>query len=276
MSQEPQEISSMAPSFESIKHVTDKGVEFWFGRELAPLLGYNQWRNFESVVIKAVTSADNAGASVDNHFANVSKMVSLGSGSQRQIDDFGLSRYACYLIAQNSDPRKTEVAQAQTYFATQTRKQEIAELESKDIKRVTAREKLSETEKKFSGVLSNRGVDGRGIAEVRSVGDQTLFGGYTTSQMKTKYGIKSTKPLADFLPTVTLKAKDLATEMSSVNITTQDIEGRTAIKREHIKNNSSVRRALLDRGIHVESLPAEEDIAKVKRRIKSKDKDLLS
>jgi len=276
MSQEPQEISSMASSFESIKHVTDKGVEFWFGRELAPLLGYNQWRNFESVVIKAVTSADNAGASVHNHFANVSKMVSLGSGSQRQIDDFGLSRYACYLIAQNSDPRKTEVAQAQTYFATQTRKQEIAELESKDIKRVTAREKLSETEKKFSGVLSNRGVDGRGIAEVRSVGDQTLFGGYTTSQMKTKYGIKSTKPLADFLPTVTLKAKDLATEMSSVNITTQDIEGRTAIKREHIKNNSSVRRALLDRGIHVESLPAEEDIAKVKRRIKSKDKDLLS
>lgn len=276
MAQEPKEISSMAPSFESIKHTTDKGTEFWFGRELAPLLGYTQWRNFESVVLKAVTSADKAGAPVDNHFANVSKMVPLGSGSERQIDDFALSRYACYLIAQNSDPRKSEVAKAQTYFATQTRKQEVAEQESQDVKRIIARQKLSETEKKFSGVLSNRGVDGRGIAEIRSVGDQTLFGGYTTSQMKDKYGIKSTKPLADFLPTVTLKAKDLATEMSSVNIATRDIEGKVDIKREHVKNNSSVRRALLDRGIHVESLPAEEDIAKVKRRIKSKDNDLLT
>lgn len=276
MPSEPQEISSMAPSFESIKRITEKGTEFWFGRELAPLLGYTRWSNFENVVIKAVTAADNAAAPVDNHFANVSKMVSLGSGSEREVDDFALSRYACYLIAQNSDPRKTEVARAQTYFATQTRKQELAEQDSKEAKRVVAREKLSDTEKKFSGILNNKGVDSRGIAEIRSVGDQTLFGGYTTSQMKDKYGIKSTKPLADFLPTVTLKAKDLATEMSSVNISAQDIEGKTAIKREHIKNNSSVRRALLDRGIHIESLPAEEDIAKVKRRIKSKDKDLLT
>lgn len=200
----------------------------------------------------------------------------VGYGNGREIQDFALSRYACYLVAQNADPRKQQVAHAQAYFATQTRKQEIAEQDSKEFKRILAREKLSVTEKKFSGVLNNRGVDGRGIAEIRSVGDQTLFGGYTTSQMKDKYGIKSAKPLADFLPTITLKAKDLATEMSSVNITTQDLVGKDVIKQEHIKNNNSLRRALLDRGIHVEFLPPEEDIAKVKRRIKSKDNDLLT
>ena len=269
MVKEPKEVSSLAPSFESIKRTTEKGTEFWFGRELAPLLGYVRWDTFENVVIKAVVAATNSDVPVDNHFSDVRKMVKVGYGNGREIQDFALSRYACYLVAQNADSRKVEVAQAQTYFAIQAHKQEVSDQKFKDEKRLQARERLGQTEKKFSGVLNQHGVDGRGIAEIRSVGDQTLFGGSSTAQMKEKYGIKSAKPLADFLPTVTLKAKDLATEMSSVNVASKGIEGKIAIKQEHIKNNNSVRRALLDRDIHPESLPPEEDIAKVKKRITS-------
>jgi DNA-damage-inducible protein D len=262
------QLQRLLKSFEEARHINDQGDEFWLGRELAQLLGYVRWDTFEGVIKKAALAAFNAGQSVENHFSEVRKMVSIGYGNDREIGDYALSRYGCYLVAQNAYPGKKEVAAAQTYFAIQTRKQEVSEIAIHELKRVEARNRLTETEKKLSGTLSKRGVDGRGIAEIRSTGDQALFGGFSTNQMKARYGIKAARPLADFLPTVTLKAKDLAAEMTSVNTVQHGYQGKARIKTEHERNNISVRRALTMRNIKPEDLPPEEDIKKVERRVK--------
>lgn len=269
------DLSKIFADFESIKHVDHEGNEFWLARELGPMLGYVRFDTFESVVKKAVVAAQNSGANVDNHFSHVRNMVSIGYGNEREIHDFALSRYACYLTAQNASSVKEEVAAAQTYFAVQTRRQEIADENLEALKRVEARSQLTQTEKKFSGVLKSKNVDSYGIAEIRSSGDQILFGGNPTHQMKRRYNIKSSKPLADYLPTVTLKAKDLAAEMTSVNVLQNDLSGKSPIRGEHDNNNKAVRKALLDRGIVPEKLPPEEDIKKVERRINKQRKQLL-
>lgn len=267
-------IEQLFNSFESIT-LTIEGVECWSARELQKLLGYTQWRNFRNVIENAKIAAKNSNEKESHHFAEISKKVSIGSESERYIEDYALTRYACYLIAQNGDPSKSQIAFAMTYFAVQTRKQEIIQKRLSEIDRVKAREKLTETENILSGIIYQRGVDNRGFGNIRSKGDQALFGGYSTAMMKRKLSIPDGRPLADFLPTVTIKAKDLAAEMTNVNVVDKDLRGEQSITNEHIENNKAVRKALGQREIIPENLPAADDLQKVKRKLESENKKVL-
>jgi DNA-damage-inducible protein D len=251
------------------------GLECWSARDLQEILGYTKWDNFNNVIEKAKKSCENAGGEVFNHFADIGKMIELAKGAQREIVDIALTRYACYLIAQNGDPAKNEVAFAQTYFAVQTRKQEIIEQRLLDIARVAAREKLSKAEKKLSGIIYERGVDDKGFALIRSKGDQALFGGFSTNDMKRKLKIPDNRPLADFLPTLAIKAKDFATELTSHNVVEKDLKGESQIAKEHIENNFAVRKILGERGVKPENLPALDDVKKVQRKLESDEKKML-
>lgn len=269
-------ITKLKNSFDAIQQaVSGSDVEFWYARDLQQMLGYAQWRNFLEVIEKAKISCDTAGAVVQNHFADVSKMVGIGSGAERPVDDIVLTRYACYLIAQNGDPRKEPIAFAQTYFALQTRKQELIEERIRLHDRLQARQKLTESETELSRNIYERGVDDCGFGRIRSKGDAALFGGRTTQEMKCKLAVPGSRPLADFLPTVTIAAKNLATEITNHNVKTNDLQGETAITGEHVQNNTSVRKMLGERGIKPEALPPEEDIRKLDRRVKSAEKRMI-
>jgi len=270
-----EQIQELFEQFERICYLYND-IECWSARELQLLLGYSKWDNFYKVIEKAKIAAEKASMLVSDHFADVGKMVVLGSGSQREIKDIALTRYACYLIAQNGDALKSEIAFAQTYFAVQTRKQELIEKRLLDLARVAAREKLSKSEKKLSGIIYERGVDEKGFAIIRSKGDKALFGGFNTNEMKRKLAIPENRPLADFLPTLTIKAKDFATELTSHNVTEKDLQGNEKISREHIENNLAVRKMLIERGVKPEILPPAEDVKKLKRKLASDDKNLLS
>ncbi len=268
-------IAELFKKFEDACYDFD-GVECWSARELQEILGYSQWRNFKNVIDKAQKSCEQAGEEAKNHFAEFSKMVEIGSGAQKPVEDIALTRYACYLIAQNGDATtKSEIAFAQTYFAVQTRKQEIIEKRLLDVARVTAREKLSQSEKKLSGIIFERGVDNKSFAIIRSQGDQALFGGRTTNDMKRILKVPANRPLADFLPTLTIKAKDFATELTSHNVVDKDLKGDSQISKEHIENNLAVRKMLHDRGVKPEQLPPAEDVKKVERRLESEEKKIL-
>lgn len=270
-----QNIQVLQMQFDSLaQSVPDENIEFWFARDLQEPLGYARWENFLTAIQRAIDSCKSTGYSADDHFRGVTKMVKLGSGAERPIDDFMLTRYACYLVAMNGDPRKEAIAFAQSYFATQTRKQEIIEERMKLQARLDARDRLRESEKTLSTNIYERGVDDAGFGRIRSRGDTALFGGHTTQMMKNKYGIASTRPLADFLPTLTIAAKNLATEMTNHNVRQENLQGEAAITDEHVQNNLSVRSMLDQRGIQPEKLPAEEDIKKLERRVKSDAKKL--
>lgn len=263
-------IAKLHKSFEASSYEED-GIEYWLARELQSLLGYADWRNFLNTVDKARDSCRTTGEAVSNHFVDVTKMVSIGSGAERKKEDIMLTRYACYLIAQNGDPKKEQIAFAQSYFALQTRKQELLEERIKLMERLQAREKLAATETELSKNIFERGVDNKGFANIRSKGDWALFGGHNTSAMKRKLGIAENKPLADFLPTITITSKQLATEITNFNVLKNDLKGESTISQEHMKNNVDIKDLLGKNGIKPEALPAEEDIKKLERRVKSAD-----
>jgi len=266
-------ISTLQKSFEGCAHIVD-GVEFWYARELQTLLGYTEWRKFLGVIEKAKEACTKSGYAIPDHFVGAAKMVSLGSGAEREVDDFILTRYACYLIAQNGDPRKEQIAFAQSYFAIQTRKQELIEERIALQERFEARNKLIAAETELSKLIYERGVDDAGFARIRSKGDEALFGGNDTKQMKLKLDIPQNRPLADFLPTVTIAAKNFATEITNFNVQQNDVQGEIKITKEHVKNNKEMRRVLAKNKIIPEHLPPEEDIKKLQKRVKSQEEKL--
>jgi len=257
----------------TVKDDDDNAIEVWYARELQEVLGYARWENFIGAIGRAMESCKTLGINIDDHFREVTKMIALAKGAQREVQDFMLTRYACYLIAQNGDPKKEEIAFAQSYFAVQTRKAELIEERLNEIARLSTRERLRTSEKQLSRNIFQRGVDDRGFGRIRSKGDQALFGGLTTEQMKKRLGIKS-GALADRLPTLTIAAKNLATEMTNYNVEQKDLYGETDITAEHVQNNRSVRGMLGQRGIRPESLPPAEDIKKVERRVAKDEKEM--
>jgi DNA-damage-inducible protein D len=270
----PALIHSLTQTFEGHAQQTESGVEYWLARDLQHLLGYGEWRNFNTAISKAKTACEVSDHPASDHFVGVTKMVDLGSGSQREIDDLMLTRYACYLIAQNGDPRKPEIAFAQTYFALQTRRAEVIEQRLLEAERVHARRKLSATEKELSDVIFEQTGGNQDFALIRSKGDHALFG-KNTQAMKAQWKVPDTRPLADFAPTILLKAKDFAAEITIFNARQHGMDTESAISHEHITNNQAVRNTLLERGIRPESLPPAEDVKKVDRRLTSENKKAL-
>lgn len=267
------EIKNLFTQFEAAASEFE-GIECWSARELQELLGYSKWENFEKVIQKAKDACNNAGEIDSYHFPDIRKTIPMPKGAEKVIYDILLTRYACYLIAQNGDSRKEEIAFAQNYFAIQTRKAEVVEARILEFERVKAREKLSQTEKQLSGVLYERGVDSQGFAIIRSKGDQALFK-LNTQALKRKFGIPDNRPIADFLPTISIKAKDLAAEMTGLNVQSKNLNGQSIIEKEHIDNNLAVRDMLTKRGIVPETLPPAEDVKKLQRKLEGEEKKLL-
>lgn len=259
----------------ALQLLEEEKVEFWYARDLMKLLGYERWENFEKAIKRAVESCESAKIEVEDHFREVTKMIQLAKGAKRNIRDYMLTRYACYLIAMNGDSSKEEIAFAQSYFAVQARKQELIEERIAYIERAQARNRLKESEKRLSQNIYERGVDDGGFSRIRSSGDKALFGGYTTKEMKEKLGVRENRPLADFLPTLTIAAKNLATEMTNYNVEEKDLYGEKAITIEHVQNNTEIRNMLGGRGIKPEELPPAEDIKKIERRTKTQNRSLI-
>jgi DNA-damage-inducible protein D len=270
---EKQLITKLTKNFEDYAHRED-GIEFWYARDLQILLGYVEWRKFEGVIERAKEACKKSNNDINNHFVGAAKTISMPNGATKEIEEYKLTRYACYLIAQNGDPRKEQIAFAQSYFAIQTRKQELIEQRIALQERFEARNKLIASETELSKLIYERGVDDAGFARIRSKGDEALFGGHSTSKMKEKLGVPQKKPLADFLPTITITAKNLATEITNFNVNNKNLNGEDKITTEHVDNNLDVRKLLAKSGIVPENLPPEEDIKKIERKVKQEEKQI--
>ncbi len=268
---EKETIITLQKSFEEFAY-KEEGIEFWFARDLQKLLDYDDWRNFFNVIEKAKMACTNSGQKIEDHFVDVNKTIAMPKGATKEIEDYKLTRYACYLIAQNGDPRKEQIAFAQSYFAIQTRKQELIEERIALQERFTARNKLTASETELSKIIYERGVDDAGFARIRSKGDEALFGGISTAEMKQQLKVPKARPIADFLPTITITAKNLATEITNFNVKKDDLRGECKVTTEHVKNNADVRSLLLKSGIQPEKLPSEEDIKKLERKVKAEEK----
>lgn len=268
-------IHSLTDSFEAHAQQTEGGVEFWLARDLQHLLGYTEWRNFTAVISKAKTACEVSGHAIADHFVDVNKTIQMPKGAEKEVDEIMLSRYACYLIAQNGDPRKQEIAFAQTYFAIQSRRAELIEQRLLEAERISARKKLTATEKELSQVIYEKTGGNQDFALIRSKGDHALFG-KSTQAMKAQWKVPDSRPLADFAPTIILKAKDFAAEITIFNAKQNRLTSEGAISSEHVTNNEAVRKTLLERGIRPESLPAAEDVKKVERRLASEEKKSLN
>jgi DNA-damage-inducible protein D len=267
-------IKSLTDNFEDYSQTTENGIEFWFARDIQHLLGYSEWRNFAKVISKAKTSCEASGNQIEDHFVDINKMVSIGSGSEREIEDIMLTRFACYLIAQNGDPKKEQIAFAQNYFAIQTRNFEVIAKRIEDWERLNARQKLTLSEKELSELIYEKTGNDKDFGIIRSKGDQALFGGKNTGEMKKRLGVPDNRPLADFLPTIIIKAKDFATEITVYNTKEKGLNSESSISSEHVKNNKGVRKLLLEREIIPENVPAEEDIKKLERRVNSETNNI--
>lgn len=270
---EKQLITKLTKNFEDYAH-QEEGVEFWFARDLQKLLGYIEWRKFQGVIEKAKEACKNSNNDIEDHFVGAAKTIAMPKEASKEIEDFKLTRYACYLIAQNGDSRKEQIAFAQSYFAIQTRKQELIEQRIALQERLEARNKLVASETELSKLIYERGVDDAGFARIRSKGDEALFGGLGTSQMKSRLNVPSPRPLADFLPTITITAKNLATEITNFNVKKDDLNGENKITQEHVKNNTDVRGLLSKSGITPEELSPEEDLVQLQKKVKSEDKKI--
>ncbi|HEM4250732.1 TPA: DNA damage-inducible protein D [Streptococcus suis] len=273
---EQSKIYKTKEKFDSIVNQTeDEAIDYWYARDLMPLLGYERWENFHKAIHRAMNSIETSDTKVSDHFREVTKMITIAKGGQRPVADYMLTRYACYLIAINGDTNKEEIAFAQSYFAVQTRKQELIEERLHYIERTEARGKLKESEKRLSQNIYERGVDDKGFGRIRSKGDTALFGGHSTQEMKERLGVKSNRPLADFLPTLTIAAKNLATEMTNYNVEENNLHGEKSITDEHVLNNTTIRNMLAQRGIKPEELPPAEDLKKLERKVKQQNKKLI-
>jgi DNA-damage-inducible protein D len=268
-------VQALTDTFEGHAQQTETGVEYWLARDIQHLLGYTEWRNFGLVIHKAQTACELSNHSPFDHFVDVNKTIAMPKGASKDVPDIMLTRYACYLIAQNGDPRKPEIAFAQTYFAVQTRKAELIEQRMLDAERIHARKKLTETEKELSQVIYEQTGGNQDFALIRRKGDHALFG-KSTQAMKAQWKVPESRPLADFAPTILLKAKDFATEITIFNARHHQMDHEGQISNEHITNNQAVRNTLLDRGIRPENLPPQEDVKRVERRLQSEDKKTLN
>lgn len=266
-------IKTLTADFENSSYKTDEGIEFWLARDLQHLLNYSKWDNFKNVILKAKTACEVSGHNIFEHFPDIGKTIKMPNGAKKEINDLMLTRYACYLLAQNGDSKKETIAFAQTYFAMQTRKSELIEQKILENERIIARRKLTQTEKELSHIIFEQTGGDKNFGLIRSKGDTALFNN-STQAMKDKWQIKN-KPLADFMPTILLKAKDFATEITIFNAKDKKMQTEKAISKEHITNNKTVRNTLISRGITPENLPPEEDVKKIERKlIKEQNKTL--
>jgi DNA-damage-inducible protein D len=256
-------------SFESLKKLNDHGIEYWSARQLQPCLGYSEWRKFENTIKKAIKSCKQSGNAPVNHFVGADKMVSIGSQTERKIEDYHLSRFACYLIAQNGDPRKLEIAQAQKYFAIQTRRQELSDEIAADLERLELRKQASVAFKALSGAAREAGVQNKMFGVFHDAGYKGLYGGLGVDAIKARKGIAPKEQLMDRMNTTELAANQFSMTHTREKLKLEKIKNQRDAIQAHEKVGREVRAAIAKIGVAMpENIPPGEPIKNVEKRMK--------